>query len=535
MGSSHSKSSRGRSSVSVKPILKKLHSSSHSYTYSSHSEKNSLDLDRGWEEQPSFPGYTSVTTSHSYPDNQQYTFSSTGTSASAAGAAVGADLDSFSSDLNKLGGLSLSSTSSTVPTTTTATSSGFTITPTLSSTTSAVTTVATLSSHGRSISNNSVATSGSAGRNGSFVHPFQQTPRTSTPPLLPYATARASLDNCYISGSSSNLREYSSTTITETDDAEDNDIEVSTFGCPSRASTLPQISSNSTASLQKQQHHHRQSSLPNSSSSTSSSPEVTTATSHPLRVATAARSASAAVVTSAVSASAPRFSSQPRSSVDGHLTSSSLLASTVTESSPLSSPSTTPMACSPQMPSSTSTSATSPLSFRHSLDMNNFRIRSRSDVDTQTRQEQVRRARKKFEEKERAKQEKYSREQSRKKERQGIKEAQRQERISFQKPNISDMVNVRTSSSTFDSAGHRPAYSRKSTGASRYNDGAVITNEKPDYEIGGYDDAFPGQDPTADDVHFEPNRRTKRRNRNGSPWTAFVLWFRTRLLKLGRR
>ena len=53
--------------------------------------------------------------------------------------------------------------------------------------------------------------------------------------------------------------------------------------------------------------------------------------------------------------------------------------------------------------------------------MGGFRLRSRSEVDTFTRQEHVREARRKFEAKERAKEEKYAREQSR-------KEAHKQER-----------------------------------------------------------------------------------------------------------
>ena len=164
---------------------------------------------------------------------------------------------------------------------------------------------------------------------------------------------------------------------------------------------------------------------------------------------------------------------------------------------------------------------------RNSLDMNNFRIRSRSDVDTATRQEQVRAARRKFEEKERVKDEKYAREQVRKRERADTKEAQRHERAQSRKGSLNTVG--RTSSSDV-----RPAASRKSTGHSRNlsekNSGVEWSGHEPE-------DASVQSPGRAGEVHFEPNKRsrtTAKRKTNGA-WTSFVLWLRTRLLKLGRR
>lgn len=160
--------------------------------------------------------------------------------------------------------------------------------------------------------------------------------------------------------------------------------------------------------------------------------------------------------------------------------------------------------------------------------MGGLRLRSRSSLDTYTRQEQVREARRKFEEKEKAKEEKYEREKNRKRERADTKEAQRQ----LRKRSPDDVVSGgRTSSST----DIRPMASRQSSGLAH-----VITQEKQSDTLGrGYESAQEGEKPRAkaDDVQFRsaPRRSNAAKKKTTGAWTSFVLWFRTRLLKLGRR
>lgn len=166
-----------------------------------------------------------------------------------------------------------------------------------------------------------------------------------------------------------------------------------------------------------------------------------------------------------------------------------------------------------------------------------FRLRSRSEVDTGCRREDIREARRKFEEVERIKQEKYEAEQRRKAER---KQEKRKN----------------TNGSEMSSVG-RPSFSRKrtppSTGAQakRVKSGdsagrAGMMNEK----VGGVEGfgfmssnyasteggATPSFGPDVHDIRFErPRRSTTTKRKTQSYWTSFMLWLRTRLFKLGRR
>ncbi|KAH6900351.1 hypothetical protein B0T10DRAFT_25511 [Thelonectria olida] len=451
----HAKITKARSRQAVKPILKKLQPHSHS-------EKNSLDLNRGWDEQAQYssyspggdedhghgPSYTpTIIPGHPSRPARDVSFSLSATDISSGGART-----------NKY-------------------------------------------SHTRSTSGTShasVATSASGGRNGSFVHPFQQTPRTSTPPLS-YANSLASLDN------PSGPRDYSPT-ITEDDD----DIEPPTYQT-SRSFPLPHLNSGP-----------RRPSL--ASQRTSSLSDVTQslrATSNPRSTSAAAGRKTQSIVT--------------KSRSDLHLNTAS---STALESASSTSPPTSFI--SPQMlGSSSSASAMSPL--RSSLDMNGLRLRSRSEVDTANRQEHVREARRKFEEKERAKEEKYAREQTRKQERAENKEAHRLakahshgRKASFGASRIScDRI---SSKSEIRPSISRPSLSRKNTA------NGIVENEKASFSTQGYDTVSP-QSPgsRADQVHFESTRNNNNNNNNSTKrrttgtWTAFVLWLRTRLLRLGRR
>ncbi|CAM1504489.1 Fc.00g020800.m01.CDS01 [Cosmosporella sp. VM-42] len=442
----HTKITKSRSRQAVKPILKKLQS---------HSEKNSLDLDRGWEEQAQF-GYPS------YP--------------------AGGDDDSAA-------GVSYIATSTTAGHTPRARDVSFSVSATDLSTGGAPR--PNKYSHARSTSGTShvsVATS-TSGRNGSFVHPFQQTPRASTPPLS-YANSLASLE---VTGP----RDYSPTITEDDDDGESQHYHTS------RAYHLP--------------HSHSRPRRPSlASQRTSSLSDIN----QPLRVTADRRTNSGTA-----SRITQRIVTKSRS--DLHLNTAS---STALDSASSASPPTGSF-ISPQMiAASTSSAAMSPL--RSSLDMNGFRIRSRSDIDTATRQEQVREARRRFEEKERAKEEKYAREQIRKQERQDNKEASRLHKnhghgrkSSFGQSRISS---DRTSSIT----DVRPCVSRKNTGT------LDSSAEKLAFASRGYDSVPPGQIPRAraDGVHFQPTRRnTTTKHKTTGAWTAFVLWLRTRLLKLGRR
>ncbi|KAH6960611.1 hypothetical protein DER45DRAFT_611544 [Fusarium avenaceum] len=447
----HSKITKPRSRPAVKPILKKLQS------HHSHSEKNSLDLDRSWDEQGQFGyGYSSYNVDG---DDSPYT---AGASAlpTPAGRARDVSFSISATDISTGGARSnkYSHARST---------SG--------------------NSHASHASHASIATSASGGRNGSFVHPFQQTPRTSTPPLS-YANSLASLDN------PSGPRDCSPT-ITETED----DLEPPNFQTSGRAyhsgpgPRRPSLASQRTSSLSD--------------------------VNQPQRITAHGRS------TSGVSARKPH-SIVTRSRSDLHLNTGSTTA--IDSASSASPPSGSFV--SPQMiAASTSSNAMSPL--RSSLDMSGFRLRSRSEVDTATRQENVREARRKFEEKEKAKEEKYHRDQVRKQER---AEAHRFTKNGRKSSFANSRISCDRMSSSTDI---RPTISRKNTG-NGVGLGLTTENEKVDFATRSYDTAPPGHSlgARADDVHFQSTQRTNTTKRKTtSTWTAFVLWLRTRLLKLGRR
>jgi len=463
------KITKSRTRNSVKPMLRKLHSSSYS-------EKNSLDLDRGWDEQLSpHLGYVAPTLDDYYYSSSS---SSTATATPASQKANPDDLlnshpyyQHFASSLSPAD-LSLS------PTTNGSTIHSIAIsspaaTPALTASSASTTidspnnnnnnnnntakTAASSASHVRSTSGTSqfsIATStGSAGtpRNtngGSFVHPFQQTPRTSTPPLLSYANGRASLDT--LNNITTTTTRDSPTTIDE------NDGEL------------------------EQQH----------------------------------------------SESLPRLSTSRRPTRSSDVQQLSATPSvTVVDDSPVG-----------QLPASATATNSSLSPLRSSLDMNNFRIRSRSDVDTSTRQEQVRAARRKFEEKERAKEEKYAREQTRK-----------QHQHYHHKSRKSSLVS-RSSTSEQQRPGPLPRRSTAHEKSELEASNGLFSHEPEEEEEEGQQQQHqqPQRHSTApatatgptdmNDVRFGPNnrRRDAKRKTTGT-WTAFVLWFRTRLLKLGRR
>ncbi|KAM4058550.1 hypothetical protein HRG_006488 [Hirsutella rhossiliensis] len=445
-GGGSAKLTKPRGRIVVKPLLKKLHS---------HSDRESLDLDRGWDDQPSLERlhHGSYDTPPVSPHYTCY--------ASPSSARSPRDV-SFSlspSDFGAGGGRPHNF------------------------------------SHARSASaasHASIATTNSGGgRNGgSFIHPFQQTPQTS----LSYAHSRASLDV---------VARDCSPTITE----DDGDFD------PNAS-----FHSVSTSAARPPAHHLQQ--QPRRSSLASQPASSLSDGIHALHVV-ASRSLSGSVQRLA-SSSANQSRSELQLSAGASLVDSPL-STTAPPATAISSPQSTTAAPS----CSSSTGPMSPI--RSSLDMAGFRLRSRSELDAVSRQDHVREARRKFEAKERAKEERYAREQVRKRERACSKEAQKLER-----------EQARLHRTSQASLSGRPTSSgpRRRVVAGGIGLGLVEADEKSACSGRADDSPSLGQAPRAraDNVEFKSSKRTKTaKHRTVGVWTAFMLWLRTRLLKLGRR
>lgn len=496
----------------VKPILKKLHSS----------PKNSLDLDRGWEDQAIDLGYGT---------NSPYeTGRSSFTMSRSATRDVGFGFNSWDQGYGSGGGSAAGSGTATP------TAPGVSLGGLESSTASVVIGGGARSmnrsryQHARSTSATShvsIATNGSNHRPGaSFVHPFQQTPRTNTPPLA-YANSFTSFER-----ENNPARDYSPTIITENEDDDDFDNQGASSLSQSLTSHFhkPQPSnSHSTTSLRRPSLvSQRTSSLSdirgqlsantNANANTggaSSSSCQTQNPAPPLRINT----------NPPFARSVPTQSSKlAHGSLNTSYSHSDLQLNPSPSDSPRPSINLSP---------STSQAPMSPL--RTSLE-GAFRLRSRSEVDTGGRREDIREARRKFEETERLKQEKYEAEQRRKMER-------KQEK--------------RKNTAGSEISSGRPSFSRKrtppatGTHARRVRSGdsagrqGVINEKAENLEAPGFmssnyasieDGAVPSFGPDVHDVRFEtPRRSTTTKKKTQSYWTSFILWLRTRLFKLGRR
>lgn len=437
-----SKSPRLRGRTVVKPILEKLHA---------FADRASLDLDRGWDDQPSpWFSLTDCIDRHGI---------------------TGADLNHRSPRLTT------ESISLFPPGYRTSLAPQVGI------------------SHARSTSDashHSVATTNSTCRNGPFVHPFQQTPQLSTP-LISYSGQRGSLDN---PDSTTSCRR--SPAITERDDEEEDHgaSNYILFSTPKPSvSSIRQLPSHLRPSLagQRTVSEGGQALRPGAVRyGPESNPVSSSLNRIDLRLATAA----------AVSAPFP------------------------TESAQVGTP---PLA--PAVPAGQSCSSFSgslpPL--RSSLDMGSFRLRSRSEVDTVTRKELVREARRRFEAKERAKDEKYEREQMRKRDRAGSREAQRQEREQVRNRKESQVS--LSSGSISAAATPRLSSLRRCAGTSR--SASICEKRSTSY----FDPESPPPDQNAtSSIRFSSAKRAKAmKHRTMAVWTAFILWLRTRILKLRRR
>ncbi|KAG7293421.1 hypothetical protein NEMBOFW57_003471 [Staphylotrichum longicolle] len=452
----------------VKPILKKL----------SHSEKNSLDLDRGWEEQ---------------------------------------QVEQLEAGDGTMGQVQAQEAASA---------------PTSSFITAA-----------------QVRKLLRAAARGAFVHPFAQTPRTSTPPLS-YANSLASFDN----------GRDCSPTITENED--DDGFDTSTTYPHSHAHSAIAYSQPPPAGIS-------QSNLRRPSLNSQRTSSYTDTPSNPpsLRIITG-RSVSG---TTAASARITHGSLLAGSHSDLHLSSHNPSASIPDN---IDSPTGSLGASSVIASSQQQSSQLSPL--RTSLDMAiGFpRLRSRSELDTATRAENVRAARRKFEEREKVKEEKYDREMIRKRERRDREEALRIER--GETPSRPAMHRKKTntglstvsepaggSSSSKSAKGgpstrtspHRGFSAPVGSGGIGLGIGrrrhtteeptpAMAEREKPmGFAARRYESVAlqtpPAFGVTVDDVRFEQTRQRRRgsstKRKTQGYWQAFLLWLRTKLLHLGGR
>ncbi|RDA90011.1 hypothetical protein CP533_0894 [Ophiocordyceps camponoti-saundersi (nom. inval.)] len=461
------KITKPRNRMVVKPLLKKLHS---------HSDRDSLDLDRDWDHQPSSRHQ------QSFSDPYHYSYHS-------ASATPRSPRDlSFSLAPSEYGGSAAANATAAAAAAAVAAAAAAAAATTGGGTASGAGKGAARAhsfSHVRSASaasHASIATTNSGRNGGSFVHPFQQTPQGTA---LAYAHSRASLD----------IVRDCSPTITE--DNDDDHEPYSTL----HSTTGPRP----IAYTQPSQHHHRRPSL------ASQPPSPLWDANHPSQQSPSSGSPRRL---------APASANQSRSELQ-------LSAGASTVDSPLSATAPAVMSGtagpSPQITAAPSrASSAGPMSpLRSSLDIGGFRLRSRSDIDPVTRKEHVRLARRKFEEKERVKEEKYIRKRERASNRE-VQKLEREQTKGFRN----------TSRASHSSGAGSPGLPRTTAPTGL---GVFETDEK---SAGTHNSSRfrRASQPRAEDVDFNSARRAKTaKHRTMGVWTAFMLWLRTRLLKLGRR
>lgn len=161
------------------------------------------------------------------------------------------------------------------------------------------------------------------------------------------------------------------------------------------------------------------------------------------------------------------------------------------------------------------TETMSPSSALGSAIENGFRLRSRSETDTRSRAESIREARRKFDEKERLKEEKAAREDMLAREKQSLKEARQLEK------------------------GLKKSTTNEGSWSKRSKSDLASQHEKGDELIGRKYDNAPLQTPpqTADDRFDTPTRTrtaTSAKKKTHGTWTTFMIWLRTRLLRMGK-
>ncbi|KAK4178122.1 hypothetical protein QBC36DRAFT_112046 [Triangularia setosa] len=490
----------------VKPILKTAKKLSHS-------EKNSLDLDRGWDEQ-----------SIEQLENGEW------------------DEKAFHGGLS--GAMAVESN--------------------VVSVSGGGSSIRTKFHHGRTPSQ---ASTGSGPRGGAFIHPFAQAPRTSTPPLS-YANSLASFDNTAANtiNSAHNGRDCSPTITENEDDFDDFDSPSQQHNRSHNHSSAPPPALSSQSNLSNPRRPSLQ------SQRTGSYTEAPSSKPPSLRISTTggtSRSVSGATV---ISRLANGTSISTTSQSDLHLTNSVSVSLGTTLDSPTGS-----LGAGTINNSSSGATQMSPL--RSSLDMANFpRLRSRSELDTANRAEKIRAARRKFEERENIKEEKYDREMIKKRERRDTKEASRIEKGAPARPvihrkNTGNSLSNVISPPAHASSGIQAVFGRKGaswtegtavSNSSRHDlDGAYTSSSSSAPQVGTigrrhtdspsaekqmgfmsrkYDsvplETPPAFGPNVDAVRFEqtrPRRGSGPKRKTQSYWAGFVLWLRTKLLRLGGR
>ncbi|KAI2638469.1 hypothetical protein GGS21DRAFT_488552 [Xylaria nigripes] len=441
--------------------------------------------------------------------------------------------------------------------------------------------------HARSISGTShvsVATSNSSNgmaaprqTGGTFVHPFQQTPRTTTPPMLSYTNSLASI---------ANVRDHSPTTITE-DENDDEDTAVNSAipnPNPPNHCVAAHCDSNKNGNDTGDSGNSRHNSpsiggayKPHTSTvETSGTNNHSLPTSQLKRPALAThRTSSSSYIPSLHSPNTSNPSPQPILRIKTTRTSPSIPV----HSSRLANDSGSDLYLDRIVDSPTSSklpgaslaspsSAITPMSpFRTSLDGGVSRLRAKSDLDTVTRAEHVRAARRKYEMKERAKEEKYAREEVKRRERADNKRAHELEKQlaahhkeqlaakareeaaeleqALQRGKHNRKVSV-TNSTRPSLSIPRPSLSLGRPSMSRKNTTPIVESEK--LMTSSYDNT--NTNTNTDPLHSpiretearttrsvpisSPKRRNTAKKKTKSAWASFVLWLRTKLLRLGR-
>ncbi|TVY76096.1 hypothetical protein LSUE1_G006657, partial [Lachnellula suecica] len=159
----------------------------------------------------------------------------------------------------------------------------------------------------------------------------------------------------------------------------------------------------------------------------------------------------------------------------------------------------------------------SPSSVRPSLDKG-FRIRSRSEALSPVRSETIQEARRKFEQREQAKEEKAAREEIKALEKRNNREARQMERHH-----------------------RRSSASEVPTRAKRSKSDLTRNNEKTEGVFARDYNSVPGQSPPCiEDGAARPQqqhrgKKESPKHKTHSAWTKFMMWLRTRFLRMGKR
>ncbi|KAI0539782.1 hypothetical protein GGR58DRAFT_463403 [Xylaria digitata] len=498
------KDSRSKSKQAVKPILKKW---SHS-----EKEKKSLDLGRGWDEQDERHRSTQGwgrSSSLSFYDQVV-------AGPDAAATMVGG------SQPGTVGGVGLGVLGSA------ASARRYNHSRSISSTSHASGTT--------SNSSNGIPAPRQAGA--TFVHPFQQLPHTSTPPLLSYANSLASV---------ADTRDYSPTTITEDDDNED-DLAGGIGPLANQYQYHSPSHNNSGVNL-----HY----------AINSNSQPTLISQFPALVSQRASSTDLSDAISAKPTPQPPLrvnTSRTCSSIPTH---SSRLANVSSRSDlyldrivDLDSPaSSNPPPTTIASPSS-SIPPMSPI--RTSLDGGFARLRAKSDLNTSTRAEYLRAERRKFEIKEREKDEKYAREEIKRRERADNKRAQELEKQLAAHHKAQLAAKAREETAELEEALLRGKHNRKVSVASSGRPSLAITrpslnlgrpsisrkntsnhtSESEKFMSSSYDSTGPRSPPlygkATGPAHYVHKRKSTAKRKTQSAWTAFILWLRTKLLRMSR-